>query len=253
MPLVLSAWGAGKSVARCRSWRQEWRRREVSDLLAWRDAVRMRDRDCPKGLGRNFAITCLEHAAIGGSRRFAETAAGIFERTGGGTIARGVPDAAGSAHLAYERMNASAARTADSLETDLAGQTHPPHPVPRPLATHLQMASVPFAQLVDAISDPLGRLAQLLHGPVGGVALRHVGLTGVVDQPLRQRARHHRLALGHRDERVARPVEPEPCARHFADAFVEARNVRDRARLRLLRRREQPALGRCLVTAAVRP
>ncbi len=36
------------------------------------------------------------------------------------------------------------------------------------------MVSLPFTKLVDAVGDPLGRLAQLVCRPVSGVALRHV-------------------------------------------------------------------------------
>ena len=41
-------------------------------------------------------------------------------------------------------------------------------------------------KLVDSVGDALGGVAQLLHGPVGGIALRDVLGRGMVDQPLGQ-------------------------------------------------------------------
>ena len=66
----------------------------------------------------------------------------------------------------------------------------------------LRMLNSAHAQLVDAIRDSLSRLAQLVHGPVGGVALRNVGRTGVVHQQLCQRAEFKRgLFLSASDDR----------------------------------------------------
>ena len=66
----------------------------------------------------------------------------------------------------------------------------------------------------------------------------------MIDQPLGQRTRQHQLTLGHGDEGVAQPVEPEPRAGGLADFTMEVSNARDVARP-ALRRREHPALRLC--------
>ena len=49
----------------------------------------------------------------------------------------------------------------------------------------------------------------------------------MVDQPHRQRARQHQLALGHGDEGVAQPVKPELRAACLADTVVEVSDTCD--------------------------
>ena len=61
--------------------------------------------------------------------------------------------------------------------------------------------------LVYAVGDELGRAAELADGPVGRVALGHVGGPGVVDQPLGQRTRQGQVAVGDGDQAVAEAVE----------------------------------------------
>ena len=66
-------------------------------------------------------------------------------------------------------------------------------------------------------------VAELLHGPVGGVALGHVLGPGMIDQPLGEARRQHQLAVRHGDEAVAKGMEPEPRAARLADACVRSR------------------------------
>ena len=51
-------------------------------------------------------------------------------------------------------------------------------------------------QLINPVRNALRRLPELLHGPVGGVALGHVARPRVVDQAFGQRARQQKLTLG---------------------------------------------------------
>ena len=62
----------------------------------------------------------------------------------------------------------------------------------------------------------------------------------MVDQPFGQRWRQQQVALGHGDEDVAQPVEPELRAAHLADAGVVPVKLLDMARL-AGHRREHPA------------
>ena len=79
----------------------------------------------------------------------------------------------------------------------------------------------PADQLVDPVGDALSGVAQLLHGPVGGVALGDVLGQGMVDQPFGQAGRQHELAVGDGDEAVAERVEPELRPALLADARIE--------------------------------
>ena len=75
--------------------------------------------------------------------------------------------------------------------------------------------------LVDPVGDALGGVAQLFHGPVGGVALGDVRGRGVIDQPLGQARGQHELAVGNGDEAVSERMEPEPGPARLADSRVE--------------------------------
>ena len=75
----------------------------------------------------------------------------------------------------------------------------------------------PLHQLLDAVGDALGWLAQLPDGPVGGVPFGDVVGPGVVHQPLGQRRRQHQVAFGDGDEGIAQTVIPEPRAAGLAD------------------------------------
>ena len=77
------------------------------------------------------------------------------------------------------------------------------------------------SELVDPVRDALGGVAQLRHGPVGGVALGDVLGWRVVDQPLGQAGRQHEFSIGDGDEAVAERMEPEFRPAGLADARVE--------------------------------
>lgn len=77
------------------------------------------------------------------------------------------------------------------------------------------------SELVDPVCDALGGLAELRHGPVGGVSFGNVLGRGMVDQPLGQAGRQHEFAVGDGDEAVAERMEPEFRAARLADARVE--------------------------------
>ena len=105
-------------------------------------------------------------------------------------------------------------------------------------------------QLVDPVGDALGGGAQLLHGPVGGVALGDVLGRGMVDQPLGQADRQHELAVGDGDEAVAERVEPELRPALLADAPIEMLDGFEMAgRAGLRRKHPAPRLPRELLQA----
>ena len=76
-------------------------------------------------------------------------------------------------------------------------------------------------QLIDPVGDALGGVAQLRHGPIGGVALGDVLGGGMVDRPLGQAGRQHELAVGDGDEAVAQRMEPELRPARLSDARIE--------------------------------
>ena len=76
-------------------------------------------------------------------------------------------------------------------------------------------------ELIDPVRDALSGVAELLHGPVGGIALGDVLGRGVVDQPLGQAGREHELAVGDCDEAVAQCMEPEFRPARLANARIE--------------------------------
>ena len=97
-------------------------------------------------------------------------------------------------------------------------------------------------QRIDPVGDFLGGVAELVHGPVGGVALGHVPGPGMVDEALCQAGGQHQLAVGDGNEAVAQCMEPEPCPARLADAGVEMPQALDMAGPGS-RRREHPGAG----------
>ena len=76
-------------------------------------------------------------------------------------------------------------------------------------------------QLVDTIGNARRCVAQLRHGPVGGVALGDVIGRGMVDQPLGEDCWQHGLTVGNGSEAVSEGMEPEPRPASPADAGVQ--------------------------------
>ena len=77
------------------------------------------------------------------------------------------------------------------------------------------------SEFIDPVGDALSGVAQLLDGPVGGVAFGDILGGGMVDQPLGQAGRQHELAVGDGDEAVAQRMEPEFRPARLADARIE--------------------------------
>ena len=92
------------------------------------------------------------------------------------------------------------------------------------LRSDLMRRTGPTSEFVYPVGDALGGIAQLFHGPVGGVALGDVRGRGMVDQPLGQAGRKHELAVSDGDEAVAKRMEPEPGPARFPSARVEVRD-----------------------------
>ena len=79
----------------------------------------------------------------------------------------------------------------------------------------------PTSEFIDPVRDALGGVAQLRHGPVGGIALGDVLGRGMIHQSLGQAGREHELAVGDGDEAVAQGMEPEFRPAGLADARIE--------------------------------
>ena len=70
-------------------------------------------------------------------------------------------------------------------------------------------------------------LAELLDGPVGGVAIGEVAGRCMVHQPLGQPMGQQEVALGDGDEGVAETVVPEVRPARLADPLLVLRQVSD--------------------------
>ena len=85
-------------------------------------------------------------------------------------------------------------------------------------------------QCIDTVGDPLRRLPELLHRPVGGVAaVTSPGRAWLTSRLVSERGRMT-LALDHRAEAVAKGLKPELRAAGVRDPDMEMLNLRDMPR-----------------------